>query len=766
MKRLIMPAIAVAMAIPLMADHWYDKETGYEWAYTVNDDTVELYAENNKAAVSPLAENYVVIPETLPKTLNGKPVTAIGNSAFFGCTGLTSVKIPASVTSIGPWAFHNCTSLGSVKIPFGVTSIETRTFNNCSLLTSVDIPSSVTSIKYRAFYSCASLSSIAIPDSVTSMETEVFKSCSASLFTTSANGVKSVNGWAIEFTLSSCAKHLDLTGIRGIAERAFYNFPAGKFDNLESVTMYEGVKGIGVNAFSYCDKLKSVNIPASVLRIGAGAFRDCNEALFDTTTIPGVQIVDGWVVGCAETFSGNLDLAGIRGIGDSAFRYCEGLAGVTIPDGVASIGTGTFNGCTGLARVTVPASVTSVGDYAFKDCSNLKSLTFLGDAPTFGKVEVFENVNPDCVIYVSPNSVGWGVDIPGVWNGMRIEYASSGLWPGDTGAVPDNAASVYDGYLMDASGNVAGTMQVKVAKPKNGKAKATVTIQPVSGKKSTVKGTLDATTGKVDAPGLDLQLGAHGLSGTWNECSVYGSRNLFSSKDKAEQTAANDDLKQWLGAVNVAWDSANGWNALSVSLAKKGKAKVSGTLADGTKVSANGQFIIGAEWCCVPMAVTKKAKLAFLLLLPIAQGGQPNVGGLGSSVVAGKPGSLAPGSAFHMDTAAAAAAWGGVMAAYLPDGVAVKQSGTKWIVAEGAKPGKITMKNGVVDESKAGANPSGLKLTVKTKDGSYKGSFKSYSESGGKLKSTSVNVTGVMINGKGYGSATVKKMGGVSVMVE
>jgi hypothetical protein len=103
------------------------------------------------------------------------------------------------------------------------------------------------------------------------------------------------------------------------------------------------------------------------------------------------------------------------------------------------------------------------------------------------------------------------------------------------------------------------------------------------------------------------------------------------------------------------------------------------------------------------------------------------------------------------------------MTDYLPDGVSVTQSGKKWVLP---KAGKIAMKKGVVDDSKKGDNPAALKISYKAADGSFKGSFKAYADVGGKLKTTTVNVTGVMIDGVGYGTATIKKVGSVPVSIE
>ncbi len=69
----------------------------------------------------------------IPAEKDGKPVTAIGDTAFFGCHSLSMVLIPDSVTTIGNQAFQGCTNLRKVTIPASVTSIGFDAFNgtNC-----------------------------------------------------------------------------------------------------------------------------------------------------------------------------------------------------------------------------------------------------------------------------------------------------------------------------------------------------------------------------------------------------------------------------------------------------------------------------------------------------------------------------------------------------------------------------------------------------------------------------------------------------------
>ena len=102
----------------------------------------------------------------------------IAGSAFFGCSGLTSVTIPNSVTSIGSSAFSGCSGLTSITIPNSVTSIGSYAFSGSSGLKSITIPNSVTSIGEWAFSHCGSLTSITIPNSVTSIGDGAFYNCS------------------------------------------------------------------------------------------------------------------------------------------------------------------------------------------------------------------------------------------------------------------------------------------------------------------------------------------------------------------------------------------------------------------------------------------------------------------------------------------------------------------------------------------------------------------------------------------------------------
>ena len=141
-------------------------------------------------------------------------VTSIGESAFEGCSGLTSLTIPSSVTSIEGWAFYGCSGLTSLTIPSSVTSIGESAFSGCSGLTSLTIPSSVTSIGERAFEGCSGLTSIYVyPEKLPKLGEFIFNGCDAKNCTVYVPTGTHDDYWCSEFGYFEKIVEFDPTGI-------------------------------------------------------------------------------------------------------------------------------------------------------------------------------------------------------------------------------------------------------------------------------------------------------------------------------------------------------------------------------------------------------------------------------------------------------------------------------------------------------------------------------------------------------------------------
>lgn len=141
------------------------------------NDNVEIPAEFNGRTVSAIGDSAFyglasVVSVKIPET-----VTVIGKAAFARCANLTAIELPAGVTSIGAEAFAHCENLTSVKLGNALVSIEDHAFWYCEKLTAVEFPATLETIGEGAFWNCKGLTALAFPASLKSVGTLAFYNC-------------------------------------------------------------------------------------------------------------------------------------------------------------------------------------------------------------------------------------------------------------------------------------------------------------------------------------------------------------------------------------------------------------------------------------------------------------------------------------------------------------------------------------------------------------------------------------------------------------
>ena len=346
-------------------------------------------------------------------------VTYIGNSAFYNCTGLTSVIIPNSVTDIGIDAFRDCSNLTEIvnyqETPQYVieSSMSGTTFGgvnkvNCTLLVPAGSVRAYRAANVWKYFS--KMGVIGDPGSVgiggiegtltwtlsDDGNTLIFSgdgvvignrisygtghSPGGTTYTTWYAYSESVTRLVLNEGISEIRENAymwpNLTDIEVSADNPYLssvdgvlfdkgkttliNYPEGKKD--KSYTIPNSVTEIGNSVFLNCTELTSVTIPNSVTDIGNNVFSGCTG--LTSVTIP----------------------SGVTKIGDQAFSGCTGLSSIIIPNGVVSSGWSMFGECTGLTSVIVPNSIIETGNYTFYGCTGLTSVTIPDGVTTIGSV--------------------------------------------------------------------------------------------------------------------------------------------------------------------------------------------------------------------------------------------------------------------------------------------------------------------------------------------------------------------------------------------
>ena len=364
---ILLPATAFAHDFEVDGIYYYIKNSS-EVTVTYKG---AFYNEYNEYSGS------VTIPSSVIYNGTTYSVTTIGGSAFYACSGLTTVTIPNSVTSIGNGAFRGCTGLTSVNIPNSVTTIGVSVFMGCRGLTSIDIPNSVTFIGDEAFFGCSGLTSITISNSVTTIGVRAFRGCSGLTSITIPNSVTTIS----EFAFYGCS-------------------------GLTSITIPNSVTTIGICAFQSCNGLTSIDIPNSVTSIGAGAFH--GTQWYDNQ--PDGVVYAGIV---AYVYKGTMPSGtritlrnGTLVIAGSAFNECSGLTSIDIPNSVISIGSSAFNRCTDLTEIySLALTPPTVYYNTFSGCYGATLFVPVEAYEAYKQAEYWKRFNIACIGAETPGAI-------------------------------------------------------------------------------------------------------------------------------------------------------------------------------------------------------------------------------------------------------------------------------------------------------------------------------------------------------------------------
>lgn len=352
---------------------------------------------------------------TIPSSLNGYPISAIGVDTFIGTQfpieseTLESITIPESITSIqssfncpnlktivienkdikiskkifqntmfwntykGDVVYLNDMCLGvkneeatSVRIKEGITHIASEAFTACPSLTEVTLPSSLTSWD-MALDNITSIKKVILKEGLTTIASQAFYRCTSLTEVVIPESVTSIKGGAF-YGCTSLTKFIIPENVTSIGGSAFY-----ECTSLTEVLIPEGVTDIGNFAFYGCTNLTTITLPDTVTTLGKSAFYGCsnlaNIELSDTIT----EIQEGTFTQCTSLKKIELP-KNLKVIGKSAFYYCLQLEEVIYPTGLTDVKSTAFAYCVSLKDRTLPESVVNAGEEIFQGCDEIVHL--------------------------------------------------------------------------------------------------------------------------------------------------------------------------------------------------------------------------------------------------------------------------------------------------------------------------------------------------------------------------------------------------------
>lgn len=259
--------------------------------------TVLLWYNGAADSVSLPTACTAIAPYAFLKAADLRSVTAheglisVGEGAFYGCSSLTEVHLPATVSFVGAYAFDGTPALDkmgdfpvlgdgvlvkylgsdtAVTLPDGVRRIASRAFVS-SKLSAVTLPDSVYAIDPYAFADCVGLTTLSLNDGLTYIGDGAFQGCKSltALRTPATLAYIGQRAFSGDIALVQAALQGDSLAV------SYHAFQG--CSGLRWVLLSEGVSALYDNAFDSCTALEGISIPLATGRVSSSALSGCDK---------------------------------------------------------------------------------------------------------------------------------------------------------------------------------------------------------------------------------------------------------------------------------------------------------------------------------------------------------------------------------------------------------------------------------------------------------------------------------------------------------
>ena len=202
-------------------------------------------------------------------------------------------------------------------------------------------------------------------------------------------------------------------GVRVIGKEAFKGNTG-----IITVTLPSTVEEIDYRAFFGCTNLKSINLPETLKILEEGVFQNCKNLATTgcANVLPAaIEAVGKKAFYSCSLLAGALVLPkGLTTLGEDSFYGCASLSGLTMQDGFNGLAAagGQFNGCDGLHTVTLSSDLTELPPRTFFDCGltelpDLKNVSSIGHACFQRNDKLTEITIPESVTTLAGNAFAY-----------------------------------------------------------------------------------------------------------------------------------------------------------------------------------------------------------------------------------------------------------------------------------------------------------------------------------------------------------------------